>query len=826
MRKVIGPQALAVIPPRVDRKTRHPTIARARRRMGTPARLTQRRRRIILAMARRRVGAGVVTRAGRRRGLNRDVWRVPFRDRAGTPNLWRHKLKNKPEVQFAGPSNPPGAAPTSKPVERFFRWVPFCAVLAFSVLWGGATAADEEGDGPAQLRQYIGHQVGGIEKLMVPARDADLPGAQLPDGSDASGDPRFKTTEAKRYLGKQIFHDPVRTVRIDPTFGGVLETKQSGSCGSCHQGESASKAGTLLNFNVGAEGRSYTDAKGNFIPRRRPRVDILPKLRDTPLFPGDALVDDLPTLTDFYAIAGAASPARGRKLPDPGPLLRTGRLDALDSVARNAPGVLGTAFNNRVLLGGFAGEPDSSPGGLNPFNFPAQESVALLLIDAHRMLSDDHAKTGLGTEMAVLQKIPTYRKLFRDAFPEEAAQADATGNLDLLINDLTILRATATFMRTAVTRDTPFDRFLAGDNRALTPAQRRGARLFFTAATANDKDDDGEGRTRAARGAGCFSCHSGPMLNKQTNDPDVTGAGRFVEENFFNIGLGDHPLQALNRQARKDPNFLDDGRREITGRDDDIYKFRVVTMRQLKDARFFFHNGSFTNVRDVVQYFNAGVPQNAQSGAASTLSTRFTNPRGTGSPRGLGLRDDQVDEITDFLENSLYDPAFVRFVPGSPTRTFQLTEPDFIYSVYRPDLAALGAIDGRTAGGLPQDDNDPLSRRDLGLEFLDVTAQVGIALIESNHIGDRQEDVYQITNNSSSIVDTHLLMVVKGLPDRIELENASGITSTGEPYRRVFLANGVLLPGQSIVKALLFERQHQAPPVKYTLNLLSGQGNP
>ena len=83
MKKVIGPQALAVIPPRVDRKTRHPTIARARRRMETPARLTQRRRRIILAMARRRVGAGVVTRAGRRRGLNRDVWRVPFRDRAG-----------------------------------------------------------------------------------------------------------------------------------------------------------------------------------------------------------------------------------------------------------------------------------------------------------------------------------------------------------------------------------------------------------------------------------------------------------------------------------------------------------------------------------------------------------------------------------------------------------------------------------------------------------------------------------------------------------------------------------------------------------------------
>src|SRR5258708_12018770 len=65
------------------------------------------------------------------------------------------------------------------------------------------------------------------------------------------------------------------------------------------------------------------------------------------------------------------------------------------------------------------------------------------------------------------------------------------------------LRATATFLRTTVTRNTPFDRFLAGDDRALTEPQLRGARLFFTPATGG------------GRGAGCFSCHSGPMLNKQ-----------------------------------------------------------------------------------------------------------------------------------------------------------------------------------------------------------------------------------------------------------------------------------------------------------------------
>ena len=46
--------------------------------------------------------------------------------------------------------------------------------------------------------------------------------------------------------------------------------------------------------------------------------------------------------------------------------------------------------------------------------------------------------------------------------------------------------------------------------------------------------------------------------------------------------------------ARKDPNFRDDGRREITARDSDAFKFRVLTLRQLKDGKFFFHNGSFT----------------------------------------------------------------------------------------------------------------------------------------------------------------------------------------------------------------------------------------
>jgi hypothetical protein len=69
-------------------------------------------------------------------------------------------------------------------------------------------------------------------------------------------------------------------------------------------------------------------------------------------------------------------------------------------------------------------------------------------------------------------------------------------------------------------------------------------------------------------------------------------------------------------------------------------------------------------------------------------------PRGPGSPRGIGLSEDQVEDLTDFLESGLYDPAFVHFDPDSSTRMFQLSPPDFLYSIYRPDLAALGAVDG------------------------------------------------------------------------------------------------------------------------------------
>ena len=85
---------------------------------------------------------------------------------------------------------------------------------------------------------------------------------------------------------------------------------------------------------------------------------------------------------------------------------------------------------------------------------------------------------------------------------------------------------------------------------------------------------------------------------------------------------------------------------------------------------------------------------------------------------------------------------------------------------------------------------------------------------------------YRITNTSRSIIDTHLLVIPYGLSEKIDMENASGRTTAGVPYLRVFLPDGVLQPGQSTVVTLRFRRESHAPPLRFDLTILSGQGNP
>ena len=244
-------------------------------------------------------------------------------------------------------------------------------VISLCLSWGGGASAQSD---PATLRDFIGRQVGGLKNLTVPATNAAIP---LPTQGDGTVNPRYQTTEAKRFLGKLLFHDPVRTARINinqgqpvdlpagTAFGGTVSasdpkipmivhaTRQTGSCGSCHIGEAAGKAGQVLNFNVGGEGRGYTDKQGNFFPRRRPQA-ILTKQRTTPIFAGDALVDALPTLSDVDIVNGLRvvnTPSAFYHIPNPSALIATGRLDELDSVGRESPSMVGFAVQQPSSFG-------------------------------------------------------------------------------------------------------------------------------------------------------------------------------------------------------------------------------------------------------------------------------------------------------------------------------------------------------------------------------------------------------------------------------------------------------------------------------------------
>src|SRR6266852_8688490 len=137
-------------------------------------------------------------------------------------------MKNEPNGHFRVPVNRQPDTPASKPVDRHLFQTPVARAGALGLLLislCGVAAA--QGDSPTQLRRFIDQQVGGIDKLKVPAKDTDIPLPRQPDGTV---NPRYQTTEAKRYLGKLLFHDPIRTARINPAYGGVLATKQTGSC--------------------------------------------------------------------------------------------------------------------------------------------------------------------------------------------------------------------------------------------------------------------------------------------------------------------------------------------------------------------------------------------------------------------------------------------------------------------------------------------------------------------------------------------------------------------------------------------------------------------
>jgi cytochrome c peroxidase len=205
-----------------------------------------------------------------------------------------------------------------------------------------------------------------------------------------------------------------------------------------------------------------------------------------------------------------------------------------------------------------------------------------------------------------------YKALFDQAFPD----FPESERYSLKTTSFAI----AAYFRTITTHEAPFQKWLKGDHTAMTDQQKRGAESFF-------------GK------AGCVRCHNSPSLNSY---------------NFFALGVLDLYQNGYTEVFRTGPGDKRvKGRGGFTLNPDDLYKFKVPQLYNLKPIGFYFHGGSKRSLRDVVEYFNTAIPEN----------TRVPVQQIAGIFKPLYLSKSEIDDLTEFLENGLYDPTLEKYLP-------------------------------------------------------------------------------------------------------------------------------------------------------------------
>jgi cytochrome c peroxidase len=144
-----------------------------------------------------------------------------------------------------------------------------------------------------------------------------------------------------------------------------------------------------------------------------------------------------------------------------------------------------------------------------------------------------------------LSAIPGYMKMFDQAYPGEGVTKD------------TIAKAIASFERTIVATESPFDRWRKGDGSAVNEPVKRGFKLF-------------EGKAR------CTKCHQGH---------------NFTDDGFHNIGLKGN--QDAGRFAKVPIKVLKGA-------------FKTPTLRDIELTAPYMHNGMYQTLEEVVDHYNRG----------------------------------------------------------------------------------------------------------------------------------------------------------------------------------------------------------------------------
>lgn len=252
----------------------------------------------------------------------------------------------------------------------------------------------------------------------------------------------------------------------------------------------------------------------------------------------------------------------------------------------------------------------------------------LVRLEAHvvvPLLGDDPPELGWsgreGELVARLEEVPAYRRLFAAAFPDDEDPIDLAN----------LVRAIACFERTLIAGGSAVDRFLAGDQQALSPSARRGLDLF-----------------RSER-LGCATCHAGwattdAAIGVETPDPALT---------FHNTGLYD-----VDGSGAYPPGGT--GLHAVTGRPEDMGKFRAPMLRNVAVTAPYMHDGSIATLDEVLDHYARG-GRRIEEGphAGDGRDSRFKSPLLRGFELAAGERSDLLaflDALTDHA--FLADPRF------------------------------------------------------------------------------------------------------------------------------------------------------------------------
>jgi cytochrome c peroxidase len=367
-------------------------------------------------------------------------------------------------------------------------------------------------------------------------------GSNLPPVPTPAGNP---ITEDKRVLGKVLFFDE------------QLSSDNTVSCATCHQP-----------FAGGAD----------------PRVAVNPGF--------DALFG---TPDDVRASPGVISQTEDADY-ESDPLFGLG----VQVTGRSANHVINAAYHPEVFWDGRAGstfvDPVSGEVVLTEHAALESQAVGPVVSDvemAHsaRAWSQVTGKLIHARPLALASDVPpdmaaavldarTYPELFRRAFGDAEITAARIG------------MALATYQRTLISDQSPWDDFINGLPDAMTDQEIRGWNVF--------------------QSNNCAVCHSPPL---------------FTDHTFRNIGLR--------------PIFEDRGRMEITGDMSDRGKFKTPGLRNTGLKSTYMHNGQFNALPQVVNFYagNNFVPANLDP-----------------LMLGLNLTPQQRQDLVAFLANALTDP--------------------------------------------------------------------------------------------------------------------------------------------------------------------------